>query len=102
MDAFPCKHIQRATGGGFTLVELLLVIAIIALLAALLLPTLAAAKERSRSVRCLNQIRQLLVGAHLYASDNQDRLPSGSSEFPDPEDSHIPVISGQTRTNLIK
>lgn len=102
MHAFPCKQIQRTTASGFSLVELLVVIAIIALLAALLLPTLAGAKERSRRVRCLNQIRQLLVGAHLYAGDNQERLPSGSSEFPDAEDSHIPVISGQTRTNLIK
>lgn len=102
MDAFPCKQIQSATRCGFTLVELLVVIAIIALLAALLLPALSAAKERARRVKCMNQIRQLFVGAHLYASDNREWLPSGKSEYSDPEDSHIPVISGETRTNFIK
>lgn len=38
----------------------------------------------------------------MYGSDNQEQLPSGRSEYPDSKDAHIPVISGQTRTNFIK
>jgi prepilin-type N-terminal cleavage/methylation domain-containing protein len=59
---------------GFTLVELLVVIALIAILAALLLPALSAAKARARMADCLNNQRQLGLAWTLYASDNADRL----------------------------
>ncbi|HXA45722.1 MAG TPA: prepilin-type N-terminal cleavage/methylation domain-containing protein [Candidatus Angelobacter sp.] len=59
---------------GFTLIELLVVIAIIAILAALLLPALAAAKERARVIQCLNDMRQLEVCWMIYLGDNNDRL----------------------------
>lgn len=85
----------------FTLIELLVVIAIIAILASLLFPALAGARERGRRARCLNNLRQFILTIHLYANDDQDRLPSGRSEYPNPEDSHAPIISTTTRSNLI-
>jgi type II secretory pathway pseudopilin PulG len=56
------------------LIELLVVIAIIGILAALLLPALAGAKERSRRAKCLSNLRQLGMGTHVYALDNNDKV----------------------------
>jgi len=57
------------------LIELLVTIAIIAVLAALLLPALAGAKERARRIKCLNNLRQFNMGLIMYGHDNHDRLP---------------------------
>jgi len=65
---------------GFTLIELLVVIAIIAVLAAILLPTLAKAKESGRAVFCRNNTRQLTVAWINYAQDSEDRLATNSIE----------------------
>src|SRR5436853_4883126 len=57
---------------GFTLIELLVVIAILAILATLLLPALASVKGKGKTVTCLNNQRQLILGCMLYVDDNED------------------------------
>lgn len=59
----------------FTLVELLVVIAVIGVLAALLLPALAWARQSARSIQCLGRMRQLGLAVRLYADDNGDEFP---------------------------
>ena len=59
----------------FTLLELLIVIAIMAILAALLLPALNGARERGRGTYCLNNMRELGLGLQIYADDHDDALP---------------------------
>ena len=59
---------------GFTLIELLVVIAIIAILAAMILPALARAKQKTQGIYCMNNTKQLAIAWIMYAGDNDDRL----------------------------
>jgi prepilin-type N-terminal cleavage/methylation domain-containing protein len=61
---------------GFTLVELLVVVAIVALLFGLAFPVLLKTRESARSTQCLNNLRQLALGFRLYADLHNDRLPN--------------------------
>lgn len=71
-----------SVGDGFTLVELLVVMAIIAIIAAILLPVLNKAKQTAQNITCLNNERQLELCWHLYIVDNSDFVvPNNSVAF---------------------
>lgn len=61
---------RRATLG-FMLIELLVVITIIGILAAMLLPVLSNSKQKGLAIPCLNNQRQLVMASRLYADDNE-------------------------------
>jgi prepilin-type N-terminal cleavage/methylation domain-containing protein len=68
------RSAARVPPRGFTLVELLVVMAVIAILAAMLLPALASAKGKARAISCLGNLRQIGAAIHIYAGDFQDYL----------------------------
>lgn len=74
------------TNKNFTIVELLVVISIIAILTSLLLPALNKARDKARSISCLNNLRQTGLSFEMYASDFNDFIPS-------PE---VPIGNGTT------
>ncbi len=71
---------ERRGNSGFTVIELLVVVTVIAVLISVLLPALAGAREAGRSSVCLSNVRQLQVALDTYAVDGRDRYAPGAPD----------------------
>ncbi len=88
---------KRSTVGGFTLLELLVAIAIIGILASLVAPQVGQITARARSVSCTSNLRQIGIGVLSYVADNENKYPviePGDTDAPVylPEDEAEPIF----------
>ena len=74
-------NFKKAGEDGFTFIELLVVLATVAVLAVLLLPAIAGTKPNSQAFQCLENQRQLILSWQMYAEDNTDLLPPNDSPY---------------------
>jgi prepilin-type N-terminal cleavage/methylation domain-containing protein/prepilin-type processing-associated H-X9-DG protein len=81
---------------GFTLIEVLVVVAIIALLVAILLPSLARAREQARRTMCAHQLEQFGKGIQMYTMENRDSLPGPIHAALELETPTLPNVSGSS------
>ncbi|MGZ5544562.1 MAG: type II secretion system protein [Limisphaerales bacterium] len=88
---------QSSKNRGFTLVELLVVIAVIAVLASMLLPAIARAKGQAWSTKCLSNYHQVGIACAMYENDHDDSLPLSSHQGSSWVGSLQPYLAG---TNL--
>jgi prepilin-type processing-associated H-X9-DG protein len=88
----------RTNAAGLTLVELMVVIAMTALLSSILLPALSTAKEKSRRAVCKSNLRQLLSVLEMYADANEQLLPSCADNK---DYYHSIILSDSVYSNLV-
>lgn len=98
---------RRCISNGFTLVALMIVVALLAFLAAILLPALAKAKQKAKRINCVNNLKQCGLGFFIWAGDHNDRFPmdipsdlGGTREFNAGADTfhHFQVMSNELNT----
>jgi prepilin-type processing-associated H-X9-DG protein len=101
---------RRFNQSAFTLVALLVIVAVLAILAAMLLPALAKAKTKSTRINCVNNLKQCGLAFRIWEGDNGDKYPmdvpmarGGTKEFADGADTfrHFQVMSNELSTPKI-
>ena len=76
------RHLRQPKRlSAFTLIEILVVVAIIALLVAILLPSLSKARAQARNAACLSNLRQFGIAANAYAVESKGLIPAGGSQY---------------------
>lgn len=85
------RHNRKA---GFTLVELLVVIGIIAVLISILLPTLSRARESARKASCASRLKEIVNVIHIYANENRSKVPPGYRDNNNPDEHTIWISQG--------
>lgn len=97
----------RFSNQGFTLVGLIIIVAVLAILAAMLLPALASAKQKAKRIQCVNNLKQCGLAFRIWEGDNGDKYPmavstekGGTMEFTDGADTfrHFQVMSNELST----
>jgi prepilin-type processing-associated H-X9-DG protein len=98
---------RRFTPSAFTLVALLVIVAVLAILAAMLLPALARAKTKASSINCVNNLKQCGLAFRIWEGDNGDKMPmavpmekGGTMEYTDGANTfrHFQVMSNELST----
>lgn len=72
------RRMHAGRGQGFTLVELLVTVGVVALLVGLLVPAVGSARRASLELRCLSNLRQMSLSLHSYMNSNEERFPISS------------------------
>src|SRR5215210_3618089 len=76
MDGVRRNGVRGAqNSAGFSLIELLVMIAVVVVLAAVIFPALVRAKERARAIKCLSNVKQWTYALHTYMDDNEEYFP---------------------------
>jgi prepilin-type N-terminal cleavage/methylation domain-containing protein len=96
---------KRGLKKGFTLIELLTVISIIGIMAGMLLPTLATAREKARKASCISNLKAIGTAAQMYSDDNggkwhvSDTVPSGNLIWNTLEYRHLGMMLANSQNN---